>query len=245
MCCTTIVIAIKRNHLRCVRRLYQTLQEFDTITTEIGLYLAAAKNNKSMLKALIELGINKLNPNLIRASVWKDDPRCLRYLHHIGCPWDHTGPIAACMFGALKCLRYLHEHNCSWNEDCYMNTLMYNHRECLQYLLDHECPIDKRMLTIRYNLIRLTHVDKTIIRTLIEHGCEYNKLTILLLNLNDLPWFEKIQYIRYGIINIHNLHIHQKVKRIQRTWLRYILHPDATLGKKHIQSMDSYKNLHI
>mgnify|MGYP003969384013 CR=1 FL=1 len=43
----------------------------------------------------------------------------LKYLHEIGCPWDHVVCYYAAKNNNLEILKYAHENGCPWNTNVF------------------------------------------------------------------------------------------------------------------------------
>ena len=141
---------------------------------------------------------------------------CLKYFHENGfnCPiYSHE---CAVYFGSLDCLKYLIENKiCSQTVPCFdfyhniSNNSPYfrNRLTCYQYLVEQEFDFK-------------------------SYESEFDQM----FENEQWYWIKKSfnNYVKNGIIDKYSLHIHHKVKKIQKAWIMYAYSPNTSIGRTRL-----------
>lgn len=122
--------------------------EKGTYINQSNLALSAEIGEVRILKYILEKSKEGIeNPVIIwnRETTYiaaiHGNLECLKYLHNIGCSWDHTVCINAAKNGHLDCLKYALENGCPIDGQAYGAAKKYNQTTCLNYLINNNCPI--------------------------------------------------------------------------------------------------------
>jgi hypothetical protein len=133
-------------------------------------------------------------------------------------------PCLAVYYGNLECLKFFHNNGCKLDEDVFESAhygiyegyyriqhyVQKNHIDCIKYLFDNDCKY------YECNDIFVHPYYRNIV--------------------HNQVWFQKHMYIKTGEVNKKTLHIHHKVIRIQRAWIKYSLNPRTSVGNKKMMS---------
>jgi len=144
---------------------------------------------------------------------------CLKYLHENGCPWDATACAYAARRNQLECLKYLHENGCPWDVNTYKSIHKWKLDEDISYILELEIYAMK-------------------------HDCPMDMATyrIYKTKYQTELWFQ-LYMLEKRILNEYTLHIHHKIKRIQRAWIKAAHDPYTKVGKRRM--LKTVEELHL
>ena len=142
--------------------------------------------------------------------------------------------------------KYLIDNGADVTTDLFIKAIQYNNLDMIRYLHSKsECDEDILMNQVYYttymNLLSGENTDM-IQYFLIERDYSFESAMEIeeyimtigdddLFKLNHQLWYQMYKY-KKGIVDKYTLHIHNKVKKIQKMWLQYYYNPRTKIGKK-------------
>ena len=98
--------------------------------------------------------------------------------------------------------------------------------DIIKYLHENGCSLNTQT-----SIIAAEEQNVDVLQYLINNGYDYS---VIIDKIENEPWFQEYQYMKFGIVKEHTLHLHHKIKRIQHTWLRYAYSPYTKIGHQRI-----------
>ena len=187
----------------------------------------------------------------------------VQYLFEQGASPNDGAAIGACKSGQLDILQYVHTNGFAIIDKAFQIAIDNNQLECIEYLVDNVdmhslrltssyllqymnlnqfggnavYPLSSEFDTLRMCMTANAYYSGNnydILKFLIKKGFPYEQWMIT--PFVDETWIQVIQ-LKKGIVNVHNLHIQMKIRRIQKAWHEYAGNPTTSVGKRNLAKL--------
>lgn len=145
----------------------------------------------------------------------------------------------------IDCLKYFHENGFNCPVHSHKCAIYFGSLDCLKYLVENKICNNESVpcFDFHYNIsINSTYFENRLpcYRYLIEQGFDFttwyeNEFDQMFEN-QEWYWVKKSMnnYLNEGIIDQYSLHIHHKVKKIQKAWIMYAYSPNTVIGRNRL-----------